>query len=518
MLSHFVLVGLVVVLGVGGLALPADAQALTQLSKTALRERCQSDLKALDIYRGGLKRAIEFVNEQDKLFPKQKLKKARLLQRDDKEVVLATWRSLLDYNLALESVRRYHSDFSKIEHKRERNLSFLVCYGAFLAQYRFAMGFINVAENDPGLDTLLNEPVAEIGLPEGAYAKYKFRFLNVAIATQFGAMNVVNKFYGAAGPARTRREIEEDKKAIWKMGKGRGELLTLKNGLRIVRRAGFDVWFPVQAGVTQWMGDTKVWRKGRSLVAEQQIEALPDVLRPGDVMLTRHEWYLSNVGLPGFWPHTALYVGTADERRKSLAGPEVEQWVRQQGRADGNLEGLLRDRYPEAYEVSLKPREGGHVPRVLEAIAEGVAFTAIEETADADSFAVLRPRLPATEIAQAIVRAFHYSGRPYDFNFDFLTDAKLVCSELVYKSYEPSAGMKGLRLPLEEVMGHKVTPPNAFARQFDEQLGTPEQQFDFVMFLDGNEKDGKADEVGVESFRKSWPRPKWHIFVQGDPG
>ena len=64
---------------------------------------------------------------------------------------------------------------------------------------------------------------------------------------------------------------------------------------------------------------------------------------------------------------------------------------------------------------------------MIEAIGEGVSFTSLEHSAACDSLAVLRPRLPRAERAQALCRAFHYAGRPYDYNFDFATDSELVC-------------------------------------------------------------------------------------------
>ena len=82
-------------------------------------------------------------------------------------------------------------------------------------------------------------------------------------------------------------------------------------------------WLPIQAGVSEWMGDTKVYRVNQSLVSEGQIEALKTKLQPGDVLLERREWFLSNIGLPGFWPHAALYIGTAAERQAFLADAEV---------------------------------------------------------------------------------------------------------------------------------------------------------------------------------------------------
>ena len=40
---------------------------------------------------------------------------------------------------------------------------------------------------------------------------------------------------------------------------------------------------------------------------------------------------------------------------------------------------------------------------------------------------------------------------------------------MVYKAYEPGEELRGLELPVTEVLGRKVTPANLIARQFDAQ-------------------------------------------------
>jgi len=266
--------------------------------------------------------------------------------------------------------------------------------------------------------------------------------------------------------------------------------------------------------VAEWMGATRVWRKHVALISQKQIRDLLPLLEPGDLLFERREWYLSNVGLPGFWAHAALYVGTPEQRRKFFAEDgELRQWINSSGGENGDFELWLKTICPDAYKHSEKIQEVGHVPRVVEAIGEGVSFTTIEHSAACDSLAVLRPRLSKKEKARAILKAFQYSGRPYDFNFDFLTDASLVCSELVYKCYEPASGFTGLIFPLRDMLGRKVTPPNEMVRQFDSQFGTPAQQTDFVLFYDGREFERKAVAAPVEEFRKSWTRPKWHVLT-----
>jgi hypothetical protein len=332
--------------------------------------------------------------------------------------------------------------------------------------------------------------------------------------SEFAAWALVFEEPAGGGAAPLRAAIDEDRGEIWRAGRGRAPLMTLTNAIRIVQRSGAAAWFPVQAGVAEWMGDTRVGQPRAGLVAPSQVAALPPRLEAGDVLLERREWYLSNIGLPGFWPHAALYVGQPDDRRALAQHPDVRAWVRGQDEPGGDLETLLRARHPAAYARHLVP-EGGHPRRVLEALSEGVVFTSLEHSAAADSLAVLRPRLAPAGKAAALVRAFGYAGRPYDYDFDFRSDAALVCTELVYKAYEPAPGLAGLRLPVPVVAGRPVLPANDVARHFDESYGSARQLFDFVLFLDGQERAGVAVERPVEEFRRSWRRPKWRLRPEG---
>jgi hypothetical protein len=491
----------------------ADVVPLRKLDRAQQDERIAGDLKAVEIYRTGLLKTTAFALQQTNLFPQTKSALTDLPRREDKEILWQTWKSYLDYLLALDTIDHYHREFYRLS-KGERERSFLAGYAAFLAKYRCGLEFIEAAKNNPLLDKILNDPVPELGLPAGTYAKIKFQYLNVATATDFAARRVLFETMSSATPESLRQKMDADTDFIWKMGRGKGETLTAANALTIVQNVGNTTWLPVQAGVAEWMGDTKVYRRGRSLISESQIQQLQPDLQPGDVLLVRHEWYLSNVGLPGFWPHAALYIGTPEERERFFADPEVTTWVRDQKISSGSLDELLKSRSPDAYARSLETPVKNHPVRVMEAISEGVSFNPLEHSADADSLVVLRPLLPKTEKAIALLRAFHYTGRPYDFNFDFATDSELVCSELVFKCYEPSQGHRGLHLPLVEMLGRPLLPPNEIVRQFDMQSADGTAQFQFVAFLDGYEREGKAKPATVGEFRQSWHRPKWHVLTQ----
>lgn len=497
------------------LAVPAFAQtALGSLDMQERSLRQAQDLESVQRYRKGLQDAVRYVQSRPEIFGAAA--KKELLPAAEREAVRRLWQRVLDYYLALDSARRYHADFSALADKREQARSFHVSYAAFLAAYSNALPLIEAFQNNGGVSYLLNEAVPELGLPAASYDRFKLRFLNVAKATEFVAMGVAGKNYG--GEIGKDDAIRQDVAAVLRAGKGSGQVMTLANGMNVIHKTAQLAVFPAQAGVAEWMGDVKVHRQTRSLISAQQAAALPSQLEPGDILLVRREWYLSNIGLPGFWPHAAIYIGAGPERARYFDDPEVRAWVRAQGEASGDFERLVQMRYPHAREAEIKAQQGhGGVPRVIEAISEGVSFTGIEHAADADSLVALRPRLSKTEKAMALLRAFGYVGRPYDFDFDFRTDSALVCTELVFKSYEAGEGMRGLSFPLVEVMGRVATPANEMARQFDQQYGTSAQQTDFVLFLDGQERRRNAVNASLADFRLSWHRPKWHVLTQDLP-
>ncbi|MBL8111352.1 MAG: hypothetical protein JNK60_00585 [Acidobacteria bacterium] len=446
------------------------------------------DLEAARIYRRGLAETVRYASSRTDLFPPEQLPEKRLLDREHREALWSIWQTFLDYELALGNLGRNASVFDE-EHEEP----LLVFASTLFARYRFAMAFIELAERDPSLHVVLNEAIPELGLPAGTYADLKLRFLNALRAAEFGAIEALLAVRGGTSYPEVRAGIHEDSDEIVRMGFRRGPVLTAKNAVSVLKAAGFAAWFPVQTKVADLMGDLKVYRQDRCLITEAQIQAALPRLEPGDIFLERREWFLSNVGLPGFWPHAALYLGTAGERTAFFG--------------DDSFETDIALRHPEAARNAAIP-EAGHPRRVLEATGEGVVFTSLEHSASADSWAVLRPRLSKADRRAALLRAFRFAGRPYDFNFDFLTDDAIVCSELVYKAYRP-----GLDLPLLDILGRKAMPPNELARLFDAEAPSPSRQLDLVLFLDGSDRRGGAEEAGEDAFRASWKRPKWHTLT-----
>jgi len=134
-----------------------------------------------------------------------------------------------------------------------------------------------------------------------------------------------------------------------------------------------------------------------------------------------------------------------------------------------------------------------------------VIFNSLTESMGADYIAVLRPRLTDAQKAAALARAFSHVGKPYDFEFDFSSSDKLVCTELVYQSYDGLLHLDGY---MQQIVGRPAIPALQFCRKFAAERGTPAQELDFVLFLDAVPDKGTARLAGEDDFCASADRPR----------
>ena len=159
-------------------------------------------------------------------------------------------------------------------------------------------------------------------------------------------------------------------------------------------------------------------------VTPEMLEQVAGLLQPGDVIVTRHAKALTNLFLPGYWPHAALYIGTV-EQRKAL-GISAD-WAKEQ-LWTGDL-------------------------CVLEARKDGVNFRPLSDTFSVDVFVILRPLLAAGSVRDGIERAVLHEGKMYNFDFDFYSSDRLVCTEVIYRAYD---GLEQIQFPLQERASRKT--------------------------------------------------------------
>ncbi len=192
------------------------------------------------------------------------------------------------------------------------------------------------------------------------------------------------------------------------------------------RRRGVVTVNKALGGVMEGVGRAAsgLYRADDKLVSDDIRNAIGDFLEPGDVIVSRHAVALTNLFIPGYWPHAAFYVGTPPQRDAlGVSVPDDKQslWT-------------------------------GQVC-TLEALKDGVRLRPLSSTLSVDYFVILRPQVSAETIRQAIARGIVHEGKMYNFDFDFFSSDRLVCTEVVYRSYD---GLDGIRIPLTERAGRKT--------------------------------------------------------------
>ncbi len=182
-------------------------------------------------------------------------------------------------------------------------------------------------------------------------------------------------------------------------------------------------------------------------VPGEPLEAIRPFLKPGDIIVTRHRDALTNVFLPGFWPHAALYVGEQSAGRN-----------------------------------------------VVEAKKDGVLLRELDETLKVDSFVVLRADVDGQVLGEVVSRAMSHVGKLFDFAFNFSQADRLACTALVYRSWH---GLGGMEFTLGEQAGRFCLPAEDL---IDQTLGGG--LFRVVAFFGENCGAVSFDETAASKFRR----------------
>jgi len=498
---------------------------LTRLSENEFNNAFAADVQRYREFERALEESVAFLERRGDIFAGSAGGAPEVLSADDERTLLETWASVYDLSFALDQIRVFYEDWYRFDPSRaERSLhvrGYLLTYAAELALYEKSTRLVGLLTRNPNAVKFLDAPHPTHHLEADSFSRYRQELQGMRDEARVIAGERYLQWLASVLHARPEaaalgcgwlwdkaerhlaviKAIDPHDRAAWTMG----------SDLEVLKRSVRRHWYPAQASVAEWMGDTRVRRIGRYLISSEQIHDMLPKLQPGDILLSRKNWYLSNVGLPGFWPHAILYIGEPTVFRGYFDSPEVRAWVRAESGKDQSLSDWLAARYPGQW-LLYQAGTGDDPYRVIEGISEGVVLNTMQH-ACGDYLAALRPRLASTAKAQAVLEAFGHLGKPYDYSFDFATDHALVCTELVWRSYRPATGKPGLNLPLRDVVGRRTLPANDIAAVFVAEHGTPLAQLEFVYFLDASEDQQRAFVAGETEFLETAGRTKWDLAL-----
>ncbi len=488
--------------------LPMDSFPFLKKSNRRLQWQMERDLHDLGPVVYGIEKAIQELDAMTSVFAARTMNE---LDERERQRLLEWWVMFLDHQAALGRVVDTYKYFYQISFALNRILhakAFFVGYAAFAVAYASGLQLVERVHENAFIDLILNDPCPRLGIPAHAYDRLSWQVLHVD-----GAFRLMVGFrhYGFMKPILRRSKTLVTHASVaeavdyafsWSVSRLQTHAKDWfpANGVRLLQKTTLRSILPLQKQIAEAMGHTRLSERKEFFIRPEQIDEMRKRLQPGDVLLERRNWYLSNVGIPGFWPHAALYLGDYRDFCTFFDVPEVWNYLAENGWK--GVHEAIQATHPMILNVYRRNRD-----QVIEAKAEGVILTSLQESARADYVATLRPGLSRLKIFQACLEAMRHYGKPYDYGFDFITDSALVCSELVYKAYKSH-----LDLPLTAQLGRLMITATTFAEVCNQDRTIKKPRFTCVAFLDGNEKLGQAVFSTPEAFCQTWKRPKWDII------
>jgi Permuted papain-like amidase enzyme, YaeF/YiiX, C92 family len=347
---------------------------------------------------------------------------------ETRHLLVSYWQSR---NALIELVRGFHDDLDFSPESRPG--AFLVAFGGALVLIDAARFLRENFHDRPIVVTKLNEPEPWFGIPEGTYDMVQASLTSpVHVWHLYHAVKYFDENEHELRASARELGLEPVLEVIDRLqprihvGVREYTLARVRvNARRAWNAVNRDLFrralYGLQKCVSRLVSDIYTVPHHHPEIPGPVADELKSILEPGDVLITRKEHALTNYFLPGYWPHAALYLGGEEQLIRLGISDSVNfkpRWLR--------LLECDRD----------EPR------RVLEAMKDGVWVRSLKSPFGSDALAVIRPRLDRPRIAEALSRGMFHEGKPYDFDFDFTRSDRLVCTEVVYRSYEGVGGVK----------------------------------------------------------------------------
>ncbi|MFK5959348.1 MAG: YiiX/YebB-like N1pC/P60 family cysteine hydrolase [Lutibacter sp.] len=153
-------------------------------------------------------------------------------------------------------------------------------------------------------------------------------------------------------------------------------------------------------------------RKGELLNNNEFINTSLKLLQPLDIVLEKTPFRLTDKFIPGYWGHAAIYIGN-ESQLKGL--------------------GVWDNKFVTKYHKQIKE---GKV--IIEALRRKVECNTFKNFSNIDDYVHLRlvKELTIEEKRELIIRAFAQIGKKYDFGYDVESSKKIICSELLYITFD----------------------------------------------------------------------------------
>jgi hypothetical protein len=229
--------------------------------------------------------------------------------------------------------------------------------------------------------------------------------------------------------------------------------------------------------VSKMFGNTAgmiVVRRGTmELLSDEEKSEITHKMEPMDILLEKAPFRLTDYFIPGYWCHVGVWAGN-ENQLKALG---------------------VWDSLPKLYDIAVEKygytgpnfqnsiRSGRNI---IESLRPGVQINTLQNFLNIDDLGVIRFTSQSDEDKKSyLINAFSQIGKNYDFSFNVESTDEIVCSELVYASFED------LVWDTKKQMGRYTISPDQVARK----LITDTRFAPVLLYLNGKSIDGELKPV-----------------------
>ena len=350
---------------------------------------------------------------------------------DEDDAVRQMLLSYRNYRIALYEIIRRCITYRSISDPALQIRLFMVGFAAGLTLYSKSLRLIQSYEREPLIREKLNEPEEKFGLGEG--------FFEEVLAAYSSPRNYWLLVRGSVFWRTHRRTAKRLRLLENEQGKWLAEIIRRQRKVIpaqlfkvLAQRARYDLrlfWnttlnplrrttYALKSALGTAFAGARVTLKYQPAITTEILRDLRQKLQPGDILFVRADEKLTATLLPGFWSHAAIYLGSREELEQCGIGSDlVARFEEETAEETGN--GF-----------------------VIEAVSPRLGINPLEKSLFGDHVLALRPNLPLELIGVALREAFAHLNKPYDFEFNFNITNRIVCTELVYRSFHKKGGIE----------------------------------------------------------------------------
>ncbi len=103
----------------------------------------------------------------------------------------------------------------------------------------------------------------------------------------------------------------------------KAEVYLLKNVVDYLTDLQKKVTSPIKKGTLSLIGNIRLTRRDGGYISNNLCDSIVSELQTGDLIFQKRESYLSNIGVPGFWSHVAIYLGDEKDLKNFFCDDEL---------------------------------------------------------------------------------------------------------------------------------------------------------------------------------------------------